>query len=258
MASSLLLPEEIELIRLEAEQVDLEEQVATAELESETTRNETTRFQQRYYTIVGRLYAQLDDLDAKLAAIRARQNPKNEALAAHANSARMQARRSSEEAGLVKEQPQPRTETNPDLKQAYRQAVKLIHPDLALSEHERRRRTKLMALLNLAYECGDLQEIERLVAEFGQDPDAIMGEDIASRIVKAIRRIAQLRRRLADLRSELAMFQQTDAFQLRQTVEAAEAAGEDPIGDLARHAAWEIARREADLRAVRVGTSSRC
>ena len=95
------------------------------------------------------------------------------------------------------------------------------------------------------------------MTEFGQDPEAVVGEDIASRIVKAIRRIDQLRRRLTGLQAELAEFQQTEAFQLRQSVEASEASGEDPLGDLARHLAREIARREADLRAVRGGTPNR-
>jgi hypothetical protein len=53
------------------------------------------------------------------------------------------------------------TRHSPDLKRAYRQAVELIHPDLALSDRERQGRTKLMASLNLAYERGDLREIER-------------------------------------------------------------------------------------------------
>src|SRR6185312_7065061 len=108
-------------------------------------------------------------------------------------------------------------------KQAYRRAVKLMHPDLAISEAERQRRTKLMAALNLAYERGDLKEIERLVAEFGQDPEAIVGEDTGSRIVKTLRRIAQLRRRLGELQLELETHKKSEAYELRQTIEAADA-----------------------------------
>jgi len=58
------------------------------------------------------------------------------------------------EAGLVKEEPKAVPQIDPGIKGVYRKAVKLIHPDLALSEHERQRRTKLMTLVNLAYECG--------------------------------------------------------------------------------------------------------
>jgi hypothetical protein len=51
-----------------------------------------------------------------------------------------------------------------------------------------------MALVNIAYERGDQMAIDKIIQDFGQDPEAIVGEDTASRIVKAIRRIAQLRR----------------------------------------------------------------
>jgi hypothetical protein len=60
-----------------------------------------------------------------------------------------------------------------------------------------------MAQVNLAYERGDQKAIEKIIEEFGEDPEAIVGEDIASRIVKAIRRIAQLRHRLAEAQQEI-------------------------------------------------------
>jgi hypothetical protein len=126
-----------------------------------------------------------------------------------------------------------------------------MHPDLAISAHERQRRTKLMVSLNLAYERGDLTEIARLVAEFGQDPEAIVGEDVASRIVKAIRRIAQLRRRLGELQIEMDANQKTEGFRLRQTVETAEAIGADPLGDLAQQLTKEISERMVELKAAR-------
>ena len=246
----ILLPEEQELARLVAEQTVLEEQVVSAELAIETIRTETAAFQQRYYQAVGHLYAKLDDINAKIARMRAALDPEDTVLRARAHSAQEQAKRSSEEAGLIEEQPKPPPVIDPDLKQAYRKAVKLIHPDLAISEPERQRRTKLMAALNLAYERGDLKEIERLVAEFGQDPESIVGEDVGSRIVKTIRRIAQLRRRLGELQMELDAHKKSEAYQLRQTIEAADASSDDPLGDLAKQLTKEISEREAELKAI--------
>lgn len=245
-----LLPEEQELRRLTAEQADLEERVISAELALETIRTETAAFQQRYYRAVGHLYAKLDGINAEIARTRAAQTPQDATLRAHAHSASEQAKRSSEEAGLIDEQPKPPSVIDPDLKRAYRKAVKLMHPDLAISEPERQRRTKLMAALNLAYERGDLKEIERLVAEFGQDPEAIVGEDVGSQIVKTIRRIAQLRRRLGELQLELNAHKKSEAYELRQTVEAADASGDDPLGDLAKQLVNEISEREAELKAI--------
>ena len=90
-----------------------------------------------------------------------------------------------------------------------------------------------MALVNLAYERGDQRAIEKIIREFGEDPEAIVGEDTASRIVKAIRRIAQLRRRLAEVQQEVEVLKKSEIFQLKQTVEKAETMGSDPLGDLA-------------------------
>ena len=92
-----------------------------------------------------------------------------------------------------------------------------------------------MALVNLAYERGDQKAIEKIIQNFGEDPEAIVGEDTASRIVKAIRRIAQLRRRLVEAQGELEAHKKSEIFQLKQTVEKAEATGSDPLGDLAKH-----------------------
>jgi hypothetical protein len=104
----ILLPEEQELARLDAERADLEEQVVSAELALETIRTETAVFQHRYYRAVGHLYAKLDDINAELARMRAARDPEDTILRAHAHSAQEQARRSSEEAGLIEEQPNRR------------------------------------------------------------------------------------------------------------------------------------------------------
>ena len=245
-----MLPEEQELVRLEAEQAELREQVTSAEVALETTKTETAHFQHRYYQAVGRLYAQLDELDAEIAKIQLGQAPNDSTLRARAQAAKQQARKSAEEAGLIEAQPAPPQVIAPGLKQAYRRAVKLMHPDLAVTEHERQRRTELMAVVNLAYERGDQRAIEKLIDEFGQDPEAIVGEDIGSRIVKAVRRIAQLRRRLGEIQQEIETHKKAEIFQLRQDVEKAEAIGNDPLGELAKQLIQEISQRQIRLKAM--------
>jgi hypothetical protein len=250
-----VLPEEKELARLEAEQAELRDQVTSAELELETTKAETAQFQRHYYQTVGQLYAQLDEIEAQIASVLAQKSPTDPVVRRNAHSTRQQANKSAEEAGLIEAQPRLPPVIVPSLKQAYRQAVKLMHPDLAVTEDERQRRTKLMALLNLAYERGDQSAIEKLVEEFGQDPEAITGEDIGSRIVKTIRRIAQLRRRLGEVQQETAALQETELFRLRQRIENAEATGGDPLGDLAKRLTTEMAERNGRLQALHLQTS---
>lgn len=242
-----MLPEEQELIRLEAEQAALEEQVTTAELTLETSKTETTQFQHRYHQSVGRLYAQLDELDAHIARVQAGLAPNDAAAQAHAQAAEQQAKASAEEAGLIEAQPAPPPVITPELKLAYRQAAKLMHPDRATTEPERLRRTALMAQVNLAYERGDQKAIEKLVAEYGQDPEAITGGDVASRLVKAIRRIAQLRRRMGEIQQQMDAMQQTEIFLLKQTIEEAEAMGGDPLGNLAKQLMQKLSERKIQL-----------
>jgi hypothetical protein len=242
-----MLPEEQELIRLEGEQAELEDQVTSAELELETTKTETAQFQHRYHRTVGRLYAALDELDALLAKVQAGHSPDDAAAQAHALAAEQQARASAEEAGLIEAQPSPPPVITPELKLAFRQAAKLMHPDRATNEPERLRRNALMAQVNVAYERGDQTAIERLIKDYGRDPEAIVGEDVASRIVKTIRRIAQLRRRMTEAQQEMLAQQQADIFQLKQTVEQTEALGGDPLGDLAKQLMQELSERKIQL-----------
>src|SRR5262249_53883760 len=176
-----MLPEEKELARLEAEQAELKERVSAAELELETIKTETAQFQSRYYQAVGRLYVQLDELDAEIARVQSKQAPNDPNLEARADAAKQKAQKSADEASFIRAQPKPPPVVSPELKQAYRHAVKLMHPDLAVSDNENRRRTELMALVNLAYERGDQAAIEKVIQEFGEDPEWIVGEDVGSR-----------------------------------------------------------------------------
>lgn len=246
-----MLPEEREFARLEDEQAELEEQVIQAELAMETCKTETAQFQHRYYLAVGRLYAQLDDLDAQIAALQARLHPSDPVAQEHAQAAERQARKSAAEAGLIESQAVPPQPLTLDIKQAYRRAARLMHPDRATNDAERQRRTDLMARVNRAYENGDQRTIEKLIEEYGHDPEAIPGDDIGSRIVKAIRRIAQLRRRLDEARHELEVLQQSELFQLRQSIEDGEILGDDPLSDLARQLGRELVERRARLEMLR-------
>ncbi len=240
--------QELELARLEAEQAQLEEQVALFELERETTRTDVARFQKRYYDTVGRLLVELDTLLAGLSRQAAEANPDDLAAQNEARAAQERARQSAEEAGLIEAQPEPPAEITPECKKAYRKAAMLMHPDRATSDAERERRTQMMALVNLAYERGDQAALEKLIVEFGEDPEAITGVDAASRMLKASRRIAQLRRRMNEIEQELDGLREAEIFQLMTAVEEAEALGDDPLGELAAALLKEISGRRSALR----------
>ena len=251
-----MLAEDQALEKLEAEQSQLEEQVALFELERETTKTDVTRFQKRYYDMVGRLYVELDKLLAGLAQQEAAANPDDLEAQKQAQAALDRAKRSAEEAGLIEAQPEPPAEITPECKKAYRKAAMLMHPDRATTDAERERRTKLMAQVNLAYERGDQAALEKLIVEFGEDPEAIEGVDVASKTIKTTRRIAQLRRRMVEIEQELDDLRQAEIFHLMYTVEEAESIGETPLSELAAQLLKEISRQRDALKNINPGGSS--
>src|SRR5215472_3234062 len=111
-----MLPEEEELTRLTAQQKELEEQLASAELALESATAETERFKQRYYRTVGALYAQLDELEAKIAHAQLNQAPNDPARRANAKASEERAKKSAEEAGLAAIASKPEAEITPELK----------------------------------------------------------------------------------------------------------------------------------------------
>ena len=126
-----------------------------------------------------------------------------------------------------------------------------MHPDRATTDAERDRRNLFMAQVNVAYGKGELAAIEKLIIEFGQDPEAITGGDIASRLVKTIRRVAQLRRRAAEVAREIEQLKQTELIELMTTITEAKALGGDPLADLAQHLMQQISERKIELEMIR-------
>lgn len=246
-----MLPEEQELTRLETQQAELEDKVTTAELTLETIKTESAQIQYRYYQSVGRLYVELDELEALIARVEADQDPENEEAETQAEIAEEQAKKSAEEAGITEKQPLPPPEITPELKQAFRQAAKLMHPDRATTDKERERRTIIMAKVNVAYSKGDKDTIEKLITEFGQDPEAITGDDIGARMIKAIRRIAQLRRRMEESEQEINTLKNTEIYELFITITETEAMGGDPLGDLTKQIMQQISERKIYLDMLR-------
>ncbi|QDD09421.1 J domain-containing protein [Candidatus Methylopumilus planktonicus] len=244
------LPEEEELLRLESEQKTLEEKTVYSEMQLETERVELSRFQIRYYQTIGKLYSELDKLDARIAKIKAGENPDDEDLKEKAKEAQEQAKKSFKESEMHKDEEIP-PEITADVKKIYRKAAMLMHPDRATNEIERKRRDSFMAKVNIAYEKGDQKLIEQLINEFGSDPEVLTGDDIASKIVKSIRRIAQLRRRLDEVTVELEKITQLEMYQLKITIHENETMGGKPLEDLQKQLMQEISEKKIILETLK-------
>jgi len=210
-------------------------------LDLATLQSELHAFEARYVRIVGVCYAELDELEAQIAEAEVRLKPKDNKIQEEAAQARAQAQASAQAAGIVQE---PREETfspSESLKKLYREVAKCIHPDLATDEKERCQRQQLMTDANRAYEEGDEAKLRAILAEWESSPESVAGEGTAAELVRVIRKIAQVEKRLSVIETEITQMEESDLYQLKTKVEAAENEGQDLLDEMASRVKEEIA-----------------
>ncbi|MCX7098774.1 MAG: molecular chaperone DnaJ [Methylococcales bacterium] len=235
-----MLPEEKALKQLLGEQAQLEEKVKDGELLLASRKAENTQFQDHYYQSIGLLYVELDRLNARLARAEALSDLNNPLAQEKATLAEKQAQLSAEEAGVIPK-PTPAPEKTPQLEHAFALATQLMSPDMGISGAEHERRAAFMAQVNTAYTLGKTDLIEKHILAFRHDPDAITASDTASRLVKTIRRIAQLKQRLLDIEQEIGQLNQGELAELMALVTEAKASGVNLLADLALRIRQQIA-----------------
>lgn len=126
------------------------------------------------------------------------------------------------------------------LKRLYRRLARLLHPDLARDDSERRRLHDLMARVNAAYGKGDLAALEIMSERVGagEPPGDLSAEERRAHLE---RRIATLERIRASLARERARLDRSDTARLHAEALRREADG----GDLVEETRAEV-REEAE------------
>lgn len=234
---------------------ELSEQLIVKETEFATTGAEFARFREAYLRRFAPLYRELDDLEAQIARLVALNEGTPEANE-KAESAKQRAAESEEAARLTEEsaasappEELPRA-VDPDLRDLYRRAAKLVHPDTAGSDEERERRTRVMAAINQAYERGDAAAIQRIVEGESARPEAIEGDDVASRLIRVLRKLAQIRARFTELVQLQTALEADDMWKLFTLCRPDWAAGEDPLVEDEASLRTRIASAHARLAAL--------
>lgn len=235
------LPPEQEELAAKRKQLDeLEAEYATRQMEYSTLASEIGAFRNRYYLRVGVLYAQLDTLRAEIKARIFSNAPDDVEAKQTAEKAQQQADETVREVNCAAEDEPVSFQPSADLKQLYRQAAKLIHPDRAKDEQDRQLRDRLMAEVNAAYAAGDIDAIHRIIERYRNQLDAPDVDDIGVQLVRVIRNIARTRNQIASLVQSIAELQASNWFKLKTEVEQGEANGENPLGELAEKIHAEI------------------
>jgi DnaJ-domain-containing protein 1 len=229
-------PEEEELKKKQTELSELESKLADRELFLANLRAELSSFESKYLAVVGKRYAELDEIEAKIAERFATTHPQDRQAHDFAKLARSQAESSkaSVEDSLALKFPgsaPPRSQT---LKNLYREVAKRIHPDLATDSEDRLRRQILMAEANRAFEEGDEDRLRRILHEYEASPDAVKGDGAGADLIRAIRKIAQVNRRLAEIAKEIGQLEGSELSELKVKVERATAEGRDLLREMAQ------------------------
>jgi hypothetical protein len=245
-----LSPEEEELARKRAELATLESELVRHELALATLRAELFLTERRYLRVVGALYADLDQIEAEIAETILRTSPNSTAAREHATHAREQAQRSSDATnGVADESERPRPTES--VKQLFRAAAKLFHPDLASDPAERERRTTFMAAANSAYEAGDAVRLQALIDEWQAHETPVPALDIGAELVRLIRSIASVRARLEAMRRDIEQLQGSQTADLQRRIDEARAEGRDLLEEMAAEVREQIATARARLTDLR-------
>jgi hypothetical protein len=251
-----LSPEEEELQRKQAQLIACEAELSERELERATLQAELAALEKKYLEVVGRKYAELDKIEAKIAEVSARQNPKNQAAKERAEAARKQAEESAKSVGEREEQTKgKRAGQSESLRTLYRQAAKLLHPDLTLDPNEKAIRQRLMAEVNQAYAEGDEERIRRILREWQASPESVQGDGPGVELVRVIRKIAQVQSRLQTIATEMNQLRGNELFQLKTKIQESKVQGRDLLAEMARQLDGQIAEARERLNRIAMRTT---
>ena len=239
-------PEEIELEKKRRVLERLKDKLAFREEAMTELGAELEQFEANYTMEVGRLYADLDEIEAQIAEEEVKLVPDDEEIKKRAEELRRRAEESAANAETAancsfKFQP------NAEAKKTYHNLAKIIHPDLALDANEKEKRHALMAKLNAAYSAGDQNRLNKLVEDFRDSPDLITGDSIGDQLVRAIRQIFQVKNRLKELREENLIVELSELFILREKVDAEMLEGRNMLKQMAERTKTLIKKSERRL-----------
>lgn len=248
-------PEERELRKKLAELAELEGRLGKQELKLATLRAELKAFEAMYMRIVGVKYAKLDEIEAKIAEAKLRENPTDKISQEEATQARARADESREATGQVQEVFEKFIPSD-TLKKLYREVAKRIHPDLAEGDSERLKREELMAKANRAYQEGDSENLRTILAEWEDSPESVKGKGAGAELVRLIRKIAQVEGRLRTIELEMVQLKEFDLYKLKKKVEEAEIQGRDLLSEMAEKVEGKISKAKERLLSVTKRTRS--
>jgi len=206
--------------------------VALADREADIaqTRAQMKAFEMRYLRQVGVLYAELDEITARITE-REVDLYDSDFARRRAQAARERAQQTHEAAFGADQEPEE-FDPSPSLKTLFREVAKRIHPDFASDEAEQKHFTLLMTRANQAYSRGDAETLQRLLDDHLEVNTSVAHEGDALALVRLVRQIQHAERDIAALDRELQTMLLSEIGQLYTGAEAAAREDRDLLAEL--------------------------
>jgi len=232
-------PDDLALLDKREQLAAVRTRLAERESELAQLRAQLKTFEGRYLRQVGILYAELDDIEARIAE-REVDLYDSDSARSRAEEARRQAQETHDAAfGEAREAEE--FDPPPSLKTLFREVAKRIHPDFARDEVEQKHFTLLMARANQAYSRGDTETLERMLDDHREISASIAGEGAAAELLRITRQIQHAERDIATLDAEEHTLLSSEIAQLHLDAEAAAREHRDLLAELSAKLSEQIA-----------------
>lgn len=254
--NQLKTPEEIELDRKRVELARLKELHAVREAEFTTLKAEIRIFEQTYAAVLGDRIALLEDLEWQLNGLLDAGNISEPVTSPSSTDAFSYFHHRTDLLDDDGESdPDPKAPPR-NIKALYRAVAKAIHPDLASSDGDRRRRQELMVAANRAYAAGDRRTLEDIFMDCDQGTEPVTELDVALELVRVIREIARIHQNVHAIACQSDELKATDIYQFKLRVDESLADGVDLLAEMSAALDIDILKAKNRLAVLRGETSS--
>jgi hypothetical protein len=223
----------LEVLRRRRELADLRQSLIAREQLLGELRAQLVSFEGRYLRQVGLLYRRLDEWERKIAELHGKAEPTDDNADAWADDDLLPALDP-----LV-------------LKAAFRDLVKLLHPDFANDPEDEQRRNHLMALANDAYAREDLHALRRMLTGYDPAIDLSSARSSHDEAVRLSAVIFQVTQDLEAVNLQIEELHRSESAKLQQRVLEAARQGRDLLAEMAARVNGSIGlamrRYELDL-----------
>ncbi len=242
-------PEEKELDKKREILKRLEYQLADKELNLSTLMTELHYFELKYLKIVGCRYAELDEIEAKIAELLAKKRPEDFGLRDRADEARSRANKSSSEINEEVISFNETTKFNPpeQIRKLYREIAKRVHPDLATDSSDHERRNGYMSDAIQAYQEGNESRLQQILEDWESSPESIEGDGIGNDLVRIIRKIDKAEKRVLEIDTEIQELKKSEIYQILSEVQKAEEENRNLLDEMATKLDRDIERAKIRL-----------